>query len=374
MIAPTPPMGWNTWNTFGWKDVCDDVVCGSADVFVKEGLRDVGYQYIVIDDCWHLKERDKNGRMQPDPSRFARGIKPVADHVHSLGLKFGIYSCAGYLTCGARAGSYGYEEMDAQTFADWGVDFLKYDYCYKPAGGPTGPQLYARMGQALRATGRPILFSACEWGANKPWEWGRSAGCQMWRTTGDIEDSWESMERLGFSQDGKQMYAGPDGWNDPDMLVVGMYGKGNVAKGGMSDAEYRVHFALWCMLAAPLMIGCDVRNLKPAAKEILSHKGLIAINQDPMGRQGWRVGFDADKFETWMKPMVDGSIAVGLFNRHESWTRDMSVAWESIGLHDRRPCKVVDVWSGEDLGVFTRIFGSQVPPHGCRILRLYPQK
>ena len=161
-------------------------------------------------------------------------------------------------------------------------------------------------GAGAAATGRPILFSACEWGANKPWEWGRSAGCHMWRTTGDIEDSWESMEKLGFSQDGKQMYAGPGGWNDPDMLVVGMYGKGNVAKGGMSDTEYRVHFALWCMLASPLMIGCDVRKMTPAAKEILTHKGLIAINQDPMGRQGWRVGTDADKFDTWMKPMAMG--------------------------------------------------------------------
>jgi alpha-galactosidase len=366
-------MGWNTWNTFGWKDVCEEVVIGSADTFIRQGLKDAGYQYIVIDDCWHLKERDKNGRMQPDPSRFPRGIKPVADYIHSLGLKFGIYSCAGHFTCGSRAGSFGYEETDAQTFADWGVDFLKYDFCFKPPGGPTGPQLYFRMGQALRATGRKILFSACEWGSNQPWTWAASAGCHMWRTTGDIWDTWQSMENIGFSQDGKQAYAGPDHWNDPDMLVVGMGGKGYASsQGGMTEIEYRTHFALWCMLAAPLMIGCDVRNMTPATKQLLTHKGLIAINQDPMGRQGWRVGIDGDKFETWMKPMADGSIAVGLFNRHESQTRDLIAAWEAVGLHDRRACRVVDVFSGEELGAYTRVLSVQVPPHGCRILRLYP--
>ena len=372
MLAATPPMGWNSWNTFG-AHIHADLIKETADAFVSEGLKDAGYNYVVIDDLWELRERDSHGRLQPDSEKFPQGIKPVADYVHSKGLKFGMYSCAGVLTCGGRAGSYGYEELDAQSFADWGVDFLKYDYCYKIPGGPTGPQLYYRMGQALRATGREILFSACEWGSNKPWEWAPLAGCQMWRTTGDIEDRFESIEKIGFEQKGLERYAGPGRWNDPDMLVVGMYGKGNVAKGGMTEEEYRLHFALWCLLASPLMIGCDVRKMNDFTRNLLTHRGLLALNQDPLGRQGWHVGTEWDSFEIWMKPLADGSIAVGLFNRSKDRPRPMHVGWECLHLHDRRPCRVVDVVTGEDLGIHSRVLTLNVHTHDCRILRLYPQ-
>lgn len=373
MIAPTPPMGWNSWNTFG-PEINDRLVREIVDAFVREGLKEAGYTYVVIDDLWEGGHRDEDERLVADPKKFPDGIRPVADYVHSKGLKFGIYSCAGSLTCGTKPASYGYEETDAQTFAGWGVDFLKYDFCYKPVG-VDGPTLYRRMGQALRATGRPILFSACEWGLTEPWLWGPGAGCHMWRTTGDIEDSWESVEKVGFElQSGKEKYAGPNRWNDPDMLVVGMYGKGNklVARGGCTDNEYRVHFGLWCMLAAPLMIGCDVRNMNEFTKRTLTNRHLIAINQDPLGVQGWRLGHDGNKGEVWAKPLADGSVAVGLFNRHESNTRNIFIALEALAIHDRRPCRVIDCFSGEELGTFTRQYGAQVPPHEVKLVRVVP--
>ena len=370
MIAPTPPMGWNSWNTFG-ENISEELVRQTADAFVEAGLQAAGYSYVVIDDHWELRERDQDGRLVPDPRKFPNGIKPVADYVHAKGLKFGIYSCAGTLTCGTKAGSFGYEELDAKTFAEWGVDFLKYDYCYKPLG-VVGKELYFKMGQALRQSGRAILFSACNWGVDEVWKWARRAGCHMWRTTGDIEDSWESMERIGFQQKGKEDYAGPNGWNDPDMLVVGMYGKGNVARGGMKDQEYRFHFALWCMLCSPLMIGCDVRMMNDETRAILTHPRLIAISQDPLGVQAWSLGED-NHTEVWKKPLADGSVAVAFFNKHPEHTRRMAVAWEALGLHDRRPCRVLDVWSGEDLGEHTRWFGMQVPPHSAGVYRLTPQ-
>ncbi|MDW8289478.1 MAG: glycoside hydrolase family 27 protein, partial [Armatimonadota bacterium] len=218
MLAPTPPMGWNSWNTFG-AEIHEELIRQVADVFVEAGLREAGYTYVVIDDLWESDERDDQGRLVPDPKKFPSGMKALADYVHSKGLKFGIYSCAGTHTCAGKPGSYGYEEIDAQTFAEWGVDYLKYDFCYKPAGADA-VTLYRRMGQALRATGRPIVFSICEWGSNEPWKWGASVGGHLWRTTGDINDSWESIEQIGFSQNGLEAYAGPDHWNDPDMLVV----------------------------------------------------------------------------------------------------------------------------------------------------------
>lgn len=269
-----------------------------------------------------------------------------------------------------KPASYGYEQIDAQTFAEWGVDFLKYDFCYKPAG-VDGPYLFHRMGQELRASGRPILYSVCEWGANDPWKWAASAGAHMWRTTGDIQDSWESVEKLGFSQAGLEAYAGPDHWNDPDMLVVGMYGSGNVAHGGCTDEEYRSHFSLWCLLASPLMLGCDVRKMDATTKSILLNRRVIAINQDPLGRQGFLIEREPERFEVWMKPLVDGSVAVALFNRDHN-TRKMSAAWESLRFHDRTVCRLEDLWSGEDLGQHDRAYAVTVPPHGVKLLRLTP--
>lgn len=369
MIAPTPPMGWNSWNTFG-PDIHEDLVKETADAFVSQGFKDAGYEYVVIDDFWEADERTSDGRLVEDRSKFPSGIKALADYVHSKGLKFGIYSCAGSFTCGGKPASYGYEENDAQTFADWGVDFLKYDFCFHPAGA-RGPESYRRMGQALRATGRPILFSLCEWGSNKPWEWGHLVGGHMWRTTGDIEDKWESMIDLANRQKGLEAYAGPNHWNDPDMMIVGMYGKGNVAHGGCSTAEYRYHFGLWCMLCSPLMIGCDVRNMREEARQILLKPGFIALNQDPLGVQASYLGTERG-VEVWQKPMVDGSIAVGLFNQSKD-CQQATFAWDVLGLHDRRRCRVLDCWSGDELGVQERMMSVRVPTHDCRILRLYPQ-
>ncbi|HEX2905614.1 MAG TPA: glycoside hydrolase family 27 protein [Phototrophicaceae bacterium] len=370
MLAPTPPMGWNSWNTFG-SNIHENLVRETADVFITQGLKDAGYTYIVIDDMWQADERDADGRLVPDPAKFPSGIKTLADYIHSKGLKFGIYSCAGAKTCAGKPGSFGYEELDARTFAAWGVDYLKYDFCYKPAN-TDGPALYRRMGQALRATGRPIVFSACEWGLGKPWEWAAGAGAHLWRTTGDIEDSWESIAKIGFGQAGLEAYSGPDQWNDPDMLVVGMYGKGNVARGGCTDAEYRTHFSLWCLLAAPLLIGCDVRQLDAMTRTILLNRNLIAVNQDGLGRQARYLGRDWDCFETWMKPLADGSVAVGQFNRHDTVTRAMSAAWEALAIHDRQPCRVQDLWSGEDLGAHERLVSVVVEPHDARVLRITP--
>ncbi len=373
MLAQTPPLGWNSWNTFG-GEIHEDLIRETADTFVREGLKDAGYEYVVIDDLWEADER-VGGRLTWDTHRFPHGIPALADYVHSQGLKFGIYSCAGSYTCAGKPASFSYEEVDAQTFADWGVDFLKYDFCYAPPG-VDGPALYSRMGQALRATGRPILFSICEWGKHKPWEWGARAGGQMWRTTGDISDSWESIVKIGFEQQaGLEAYAGPGRWNDPDMLVVGMYGHGNAARGGCTDAEYRSHFSLWCLLAAPLMIGCDVRAMNAATRGILLNREALAVNQDPFGRQGHRVGQTAhgrEIVEVWAKPLGDGSVAVGLFNLGPRPRRIATVAWESIGLHDRRPCLVRDLWQGEDLGIFTGEFTTRVDGHDVALVRIAP--
>jgi alpha-galactosidase len=272
-----------------------------------------------------------------------------------------------------RPGSYGYEEEDAQAFADWGVDFLKYDFCFKPVG-VDGRRLYERMGQALRMTGRDIVFSMCEWGHMNPWHWGAcGAGAHMWRTTGDIHDSWESVFNIGFEkQKNLERFAGPDRWNDPDMLVVGMRDKGFVARGGCTDEEYRTHFTLWCLLAAPLMIGCDVRDMDETTKEILMAPEVIAVNQDPLGRQGYSLGRDGRQMEVYKKVLADGSIAVGLFNVGEHEDTYCGVGWEALGLHDRRACQVRDLWAREDLGTHERRFAVKLDPHECRMLKLTP--
>jgi alpha-galactosidase len=372
MLAKTPPLGWNSWNTFG-GDIHEELVRATADAFVNEGLKEAGYEYVCIDDIWEADERE-NGRLIWDAKKFPQGIPALADYVHQQGLKFGIYSCAGTHTCAGKPASYGYEEDDAQTFAEWGVDFLKYDFCYKPPG-TDGPTLYRRMGQALRMTGRPILFSVCEWGGHKPWKWAAGVGAHMWRTTGDIEDSWESILRIGFEQQAElHPYAGPGHWNDPDMLVVGMCNKGNAARGGCTEAEYRSHFALWCLLAAPLMIGCDVRSMNAATRTLLLNRELLSVNQDPLGRQGFRLGWNGhagERQETWAKPLLDGSVAVGLFNLG-AHTQRINVAWEALGVHDRRACRVRDLFAGEELGEHTRGFSMHVGSHDAAVVRVSP--
>ncbi|MHC4253243.1 MAG: glycoside hydrolase family 27 protein [Planctomycetota bacterium] len=369
MLAPTPPMGWNAWNTFG-VNIDEKLIHGIADAFVDTGLKAAGYEYVVLDDGWMAPERGEDGRFVPDPKKFPSGMKALGDYIHSKGLKFGIYSCAGTHTCQKLPASYGNEELDARTFASWGVDFLKYDFCYKPPG-VDGPALYRRMGQALRSTGRPIIFSLCNWGGEEVWKWGASAGGHMWRTTGDINDSWESVAKCGFSQGGLDAYAGPDRWNDPDMLVVGMYGQGNCAgETGCNDIEYRTHMSLWCLLASPLMIGCDVRNMTPEAKAILMAPEVLAVDQDPLGRQARSLTPETHNVQIWTKPLEDGSIAVGLFNRATKGARLVSVAWETVGLGVGDEAVVRDLWAREDLGVFKGSFSATIEPHACRLVKL----
>lgn len=284
MLVNRPPMGWNTWNTFGDR-ISDQLVRESADAMVELGLRDAGYQYIVVDDCWSKRVRDpQTGCIVPEPAKFPQGMAAVADYVHGKGLKFGMYSCAGQRTCADYPGSFDHEYLDAATFASWGVDFLKYDFCYKP-NGIDGKLLYRRMGMALRASGRDILFSACNWGSDDVWSWIRSTGAHMYRSTGDIFDTPESYRKIVRSQLPKMNASAPQCYNDMDMLTVGMYGKGLVGSTGCGDADYRSQFALWCMCSAPLMLGCDIRAMNEQTMKLVTNPDLIRINQDLEARQ-----------------------------------------------------------------------------------------
>lgn len=373
MLAMTPPMGWNSWNTFG-PQIDEQLIIETADAIVDEGLRDAGYQYIVVDDVWEAATR-VDGRLAADPDRFPSGIGALAGEIHRRGLRFGLYSCAGTHTCEQMPGSYGHESVDAATFAEWGVDYLKYDFCHTPAGADP-VALYRRMGQALRQTGRSIVYSVCEWGQNQPWTWGAGVGAHLWRTTPDIVDTWDSIVEIGFDrQAGLEPYAGPGRWNDPDMLVVGMYGRGHVGRGGCTDAEYRSHFTLWALLAAPLMIGCDVRSMSDSTRSILGNRGLLAANQDGMGAQGRRVGSSrhGTRTEVWAKPLGDGSIAVGMFNLDDGQPRLVQVGWEALGLDPDRSCRVVDLWHGAEVGIHRVALSATVAPHDAEAFRITPE-
>lgn len=365
MIAPTPPMGWNAWNTFSC-DISDQLIREVADTIVREGFRDAGYTIVSLDDGWMSHERDSEGRLVPDPQKFPNGLKALGDYLHGLGLKFGIYSDAGTHTCAGYPASYGYERIDARSFAEWGVDLLKYDYCYSPAGAHD-VTLYRRMGQALRETGRPIIYSVC-WGDGKTWNWGRSVGAHMWRITGDIMDKWESVERVGYCSVGLESYAGPNAWNDPDMMVIGLNGSGYIGAlgGGCTLDEYRTHFTLWCILCAPLLMGHDVRNTPPEIKEILLNKEAIAVNQDPAGIQAFRI---PGWVEALAKPLEDGSVAVAVLNR-ESYRYMLPVPWEALGWEVSDHVKVRDLWKHEDLGIFKGAVTAALEPHSCAFYRL----
>ncbi len=364
-LAKTPPMGWNSWNKFAC-DVSEDLIKQMADAMVSTGMRDAGYEYLVIDDCWQVS-RDKEGNIIPDPKRFASGMKALADYVHSKGLKFGVYSDAGTGTCQNRPGSRGYEFQDARQYAAWGVDYLKYDWCN--TGKQNSEASYGLMSKALLASGRPIVFSLCEWGSTKPWLWAKDVG-NLWRTTGDIVDKWETRDKrdgLGVVeildlQAGLESYAGPGHWNDPDMLEVG--------NGGMSNTEYRAHFSLWCILSAPLMAGNDLRDMAPEIRAILTNKEVIAVDQDSAGIQGRRVRDDGD-LEIWAKQLEDGSRAVALLNRGGS-TRTLTLNWEDIGYPAHVPAAVRDLWEHKDLGKFTGKFSAPVPSHGVVMVTVRP--
>ena len=364
-LALTPPMGWNSWNKFACN-VNEQTVRDTADAMVASGMRDAGYKYVVIDDCWQ-GPRDPNGFITADPQKFPSGIKSLADYVHSRGLGFGIYSDAGRLTCGGRPASQGHEYQDALTYARWGVDYLKYDWC--STGDRNSQEAYAVMADALRASGRNIVFSMCEWGTAKPWLWAKNIG-NLWRTTGDIFDSFSTKDpkrdwahtlvEIVDLNEPLWPYAGPGHWNDADMLEVG--------NGGMTPAEYRSHFSLWAMMASPLMAGNDIAHMDETTRSILLNKDVIAVDQDPLGVQGRRVWKDGDS-EVWVKPLAGGARALLLFNRGNAPALIRASA-DQLGWPTGVRARVRDLWMHKDLPRWSGSISATVEPHGVAMFRI----
>ena len=358
-LAPTPPMGWNSWNIFNCN-INEDKVRKMADAMASNGMKEAGYQYIVIDDCWQI-DRDKDGYVITDAEKFPSGIKALADYVHSKGLKFGIYSCGGRLTCQKRPGGAGYEAKDAQRYAEWGVDYLKYDWCNSE--GLTSTVQYSKMRDALYAAKRPIVFSLCEWGSTKPWLWADTVG-QLWRTTGDIQDKFDRGHGVLkiFDQSRSLRKANkPNGWNDPDMLEVG--------NPGLSYVESRTHFTLWCMLAAPLLTGNNLHTMKDDILKVLTNKNAIAVDQDKLGIQCflWK---EANGIESWIKPLADGSFAVCFLNRgigsknidfncQQTLTDpDFGKSYTIDGSYS-----VYDIWNSSDMGTTQKNITASIKGH-----------
>jgi alpha-galactosidase len=362
-LAKTPPMGWNSWNAFG-LNINSTIVKSVADSMHAKGMAAAGYEYIVIDDGWQI-DRDATGKIIVDSMRFPEGIKYLADYIHSKGLKFGIYTCCGTKTCGGRPGSYGYEMIDAKTYAEWGVDFIKEDWCFT-TGLDTRIQ-YKAMSDAIRATGRPMILSLCEWGTSSPWEWAKGIGA-MWRTTNDIQDcfdcvrNWGGMGWVPILEANVNLapFAGHGHWNDPDMLEVG-----NKA---LSLVECRSHFSMWCMIAAPLIAGNNISTMNNNIRDILTAPEIIAIDQDPLGIQGIRIRNEAG-LQIWQKPLSDGSIAVALFNSTIN-AASMSVSLEEIGFKKGIKSSVRDLWERKDLPTITNAFKADVEPHGVVVIKI----
>ncbi len=360
-LALTPPMGWNSWNKFGC-DINEKLIKEAADAMVSNGMNKAGYEYIVIDDCWQI-DRKADGTIVVDSTRFPSGIKSLADYIHAKGLKFGIYSCAGTKTCQMRPGSNGYEVIDANTYASWGVDYLKYDWCNSEGIDPV--KAYTDMSRALAKSGRPIVFSMCEWGSSRPWSWAQNVG-HLWRTTGDIQDCWDCKRDWGGMgwttildlQVGLEKYAGPGHWNDPDMLEVG--------NGHMKYNEYIAHFSFWCLLASPLMAGNDLSNMNDSIKNILLNTDAIAINQDKAGIQGKKV-YDESDFEIWAKPLQNGDVAIILFNRNEK-KMNFPALWEAAGIKGN--LKVYDVWEHKNIGTTQQFKNFSIDGHSVMFFRL----
>ena len=353
----TPPMGWNSWNKFGGR-VDDAIVREIADAMAANGMKAAGYVYVNIDDTWE-GERDARGNVQSN-KRFSN-MKSLADYVHSRGLKIGIYSSPGPNTCAGYEGSYRHEEQDATTYAQWGIDYLKYDWCgaRNLYTDDEMQALYQKMGDALLRTGRPIFYSLCQYGRAEVWKWGPDVGGNAWRTTGDIRDSWESMARIGFNQNDLAQYAKPGHWNDPDMLEIG--------NGGMTDTEYRTHMSLWAILAAPLLAGNDLRDMRQSTLEILTNRDVIEVNQDKLGKQGSRVSRNGET-EIWSRPLEDGSRAVALFNRGAE-TAMVTVKWDDLGMK-RTPQKARNLWAHTDVKLAGPEYSVSVPSHGVVMLRV----
>ena len=365
-LAATPPMGWNSWNKFACDGINETVIRETADAMVASGMQAAGYQYIVIDDCWQVG-RDSAGNILYDPVKFKHGIKALADYIHSKGLKFGIYTCAGSRTCAGRPASRGYEFQDARQYAAWGVDYLKEDWCNTTT--QDAKESYTLMRDALYKAGRPIVFSLCEWGSHKPWHWAADVG-HLWRTCGDIGNNWNFMEAGDGSawggsvignldlQSGLEKYAGPGHWNDPDMLEVG--------NGGLTPDEERSHFTLWCMLAAPLMAGNDIRNMSAATKSILTNRDVIAIDQDPLGVQGHRESI-SDNLEVFVKPLSGGDTAVCLFNRGDE-PKKLDFAWSQYKIAAGHAIR--NVWKAAAEGTTSEKYKATIGKHEVILLRL----
>lgn len=370
MIKNIPPMGWNTWNTFA-ENINEELVLASADILISSGLKGAGYEYVVIDDCWALRERGKDGRLVPDPAKFPHGMKYVADYLHARGLKFGMYSCCGLMTCASYPSSYGREYLDAETFASWGVDFLKYDYCFKPIS-VDGKNLYRRMGLALANCGREILFSACSWGADNTHEWIGSTGANMWRSTGDIVDTWESVKEIIKKQYDILPFGGVGCFNDMDMLIVGMNGRGHVGLKGCTETEYKTHFSAWCLLGSPLMIGCDIRGMDEVAKRILTDKTLIGIQQDGRGNRPYLVKFYGnDDLPIFVRALENGDIAVGFFNLCDE-PANLWITDEDLGVPAAQGRRLLGkaAYTGEEVRSVNGVVAVTLAPHASEVIRL----
>ncbi|MBS7233122.1 glycoside hydrolase family 27 protein [Flavobacterium psychroterrae] len=379
-LAMTPPMGWNSWNTFG-TGIDEKLVKETADIMVSSGMAAAGYNYIVLDDGWMTRERDANGDLIPDPVKFPNGMKAVIDYVHSKGLKFGLYNCAGTQTCAGYPGTRGYEYQDARFYAKLGIDFLKYDWCNTQ--GITAKEAYTTMSNALKTAGRPIVFSLCEWGDNQPWEWGKPVG-NLWRISGDIypcfdcefkheEGNWSSWGFMKIVEMRKDIrkYSGPDHWNDFDMMEVG---------NEMNDIEDKSHFSMWCMMASPLVAGNDFRKMSKETLAILTNKELIAVDQDKLGIQGFKYSAE-DGLEIWVKPLSNGNWAVTFLNRSEV-PKKVNFDWKKHIIKDtdfgyeanfsKAFFKLKDLWKNKEIGTTKKNFTADIAPHDVITLRLIP--
>jgi alpha-galactosidase len=375
-LAPTPPMGWNSWNTFQSK-INEQLVRDIADIFERDGYKNAGYNYIIIDDCWSLHERDKDGNLVADPAKFPEGMKALADYVHSKGLKLGIYSDAGMKTCAGYPGSKDHEMQDARLFASWGIDYLKYDWC--STQGLNTVEAYTKIRDALYAAGRPIVLGICEWGNTQPWLWGKEIG-QLWRISGDITPCFDCIVDHGSYKDWGIMkivdlrndirkYAGPNGWNDYDMMEVG---------NGMTVSEDRVHFSIWCMLSTSLIMGNDLRSASPVTNEILTNKNAIAINQDPLGVQAFKYK-DIDSTEVWVKPLKNDEWAICFLNRKNK-SITLNFNWSDNFIKDpdfsysvdfkNEKFKILNVWTGKKAGTTHKPLKAVIPVHDVVMLRL----
>ena len=375
-LSPTPPMGFNTWNTFQTK-INEDMLKTMVDVYVSSGMRDAGYQYFVLDDGWMAMERNADGNLVADPAKFPHGMKAFADYVHSNGLKFGIYNCAGSKTCAGYPGARGHEYQDARLYASWGVDFLKYDWCYTDS--LNAPEAYKTMSEALRASGRPIVFSICEWGNHNPWLWAGGVG-ELYRTTGDITANFAHNVKMGdwtalcvLSILDKQIpirkYNGPNHWNDPDMLEVG---------NGLTNSEDRSHFSLWCMLSAPLAAGNDLRKMSTQTRNILTNKEMIALDQDSLGISAFRMTMP-DSLELWVKPLKNKEVALCFFNCTDQ-ARKIKLDWKDLMITDpqsgldlrfsNQHFALRDLWLKKDVGTTTKKLEQEIASHDVVVFKL----